>query len=119
MSKTKVGRRDRLSVNIYRKKDNRAGLVFKYKGRVYRITTVLGYTKLLEDLGNCIKRGSRIVQLLSPRGRKWAIEAVSGAGDAGRAMLLVWELMPAGESLVRFAWQGTAKEINAVFEPFY
>jgi hypothetical protein len=113
MGKTKSGRRDSLSVNIYRKKDNKAGLVFKHKDMLYRISTVLGYTNLVSELKPCA--GSRIVQLQSSRNRKWAVEIVSGEGDSGRAALVLWELMQDGKTLMRFAWLGSAKEINAAF----
>lgn len=118
MGKTKTGRRDRLSVNIYRKKDNKAGLVFKHKDLLYRISAVLGYCKLVSEFKACADPGSRIVQLQSPKNRKWAVEVVSGEGESGRAALVVWELMQDGRSLMRFAWLGTAKDINAVFTPF-
>jgi hypothetical protein len=118
MGKTKAGRRDSLSVNIYRKKDNRAGLVFRYKDMLYRITTVLGHTKLVSEFRACADPGSRIVQLQSPKSRKWAVEIVSGDGDSGRAAVVVWELMQDGKSLMRFAWLGAAEDINAVFKPF-
>ena len=119
MGKTKAGRRDSLSVNIYKKKENKAGLVFKYKDMLYRITTVLGYTKLISELKACADPGSRIVQLQSPRNRKWAVEIVSGEGDSGRSALVVWELMQDGKSLMRIAWLGATEDINAVFKPFH
>jgi len=106
MGKTKAGRRDSLPVNIYRKKDNKAGLVFKHEGMLYRISTVLGYSRLVSEFKACVVPGSRIVQLQSPRNRKWAVEIVSGEGDSGRATVVVWELMQNGKSLRRFGWQG-------------
>lgn len=115
MSKTKAGRRDSLSVNIYRKKDDKAGLVFKHKGMLYRISTVLGYSRLISEFKACSVSGSRIVQLQSPRNRKWAVEIVSGEEDSSRAALVVWELMRDGKTLMRFAWMGAAGEINALF----
>lgn len=118
MGKTKAGRRDSLSVNIYRKKDDKAGLVFKYKEMLYRVSSVLGYTKLVTELRACAGHGSRIIQLQSPRNRKWAVEIVSGEGDSGRAAVVVWELMQDGKTLMRFAWLGAAEDINAVFQAF-
>ncbi|HMI02591.1 MAG TPA: hypothetical protein VK541_08930 [Pedobacter sp.] len=117
MIKKQAGKRDRFSVDIYRKKDNRAGVVFRRNRMLYRINNIEGCSRLLTDLRAAAEQGgkARVIELRSPRNRKWAVEIVSGQQETDRAVVLVWELMDGGIAVVRFSWQGTAEELKIAF----
>lgn len=117
MIKKGTGKRDRFSVDIYRKKDNRACVVFRRNRMLYRINNIEGCSRLVTDLRATVDRGgkARVIELRSPRNRRWVVEIVSAPEESGRAVVLVWELMLDGVALARFSWRGTAEELKVAF----
>lgn len=110
-------KRDGFSVDIYRKKDNRAGVVFRRNRMLYRINNVGGCSRLLTDLRASAERGgkARVIELRSLRNRRWIVEIVPGQEETAMAVVLVWELMDGGSAVVRFSWQGTVEELKNAF----
>lgn len=108
----KVERRECLSVNIYRKRDNKAGLVFLKRGKRFRITTVSGCDKLLTALSDCgdLSR-PKVIRICSPRQRNWIIEL--GQREDGLAALTVWEFERDGSMKNCFNWNGELRELKA------
>src|SRR5215217_2009322 len=109
MINTGAERRDRFSVDIYRKKDNRAELVFRKGKLLYRINAIEGCSRLVTQLSELIVGKTKVISLRNSRNRKWAVEAVV---NEQAAAVVVWELMADGRSLMRFGWQGTAAELK-------
>lgn len=117
MIKKQAGKRDRFSVDIYRKKDNRACVVFRKNRVLYRINNIEGCSRLVADLQASADQGgkARVIELRSIRNRRWVVEIVFALEERDRAVVLVWELMQDGVALVRFSWRGTAEELKVAF----
>ena len=117
MIKKQAGKRDRFSVDIYRKRDNRAEVVFRRNKVLYRINNVEGCSRLMTDLRAAAEQGgkARVIELRSSRTRRWVVEIVSGLVETGKAAVLVWELMQDGVALVRFNWRGAVEELKIAF----
>ena len=114
MKSKKAGKRDRFSVDIYRKKDSKPGLVFRKNRVLYRLGKVEGTEGLARqfDAAAADTAKAGIVELRNGRGRRWVVE-VSAAEGIG--MVQVWELMRDGTSLLRFRWQGPVEELKIAF----
>jgi hypothetical protein len=105
MIKKRVEKRDRFSVDIYRKKNNRAEVVFRSEKMLYRVGNVEGCTALDRQFKAALNEGgkAKLIEMHNLRKRRWVAE-ISFIGD--KMLVLVWELMNNGVSILRFSWQG-------------
>ena len=114
MKSKKAGKRDRFSVDIYKRKDSKPEVVFRKNRVLYRLGKVEGTEGLARQFDAAADGATRagIVELRNGRGRRWVVE-VSAA--EGMGMVQVWELLRDGTSLLRFKWQGPIEELKNAF----
>lgn len=114
MIKKRVEKRDGFSVDIYRKKDNKAEVVFRKNKALYRVDSVAGGDGVLKHLKAAFANAGKadVIMLRSARGRRWAVEVSS---HDGKMLVLVWELLAGGASVLRFNWQAPVEEFQNAF----
>ncbi|TKC08891.1 hypothetical protein [Pedobacter frigoris] len=123
MSKKKVKREASLSLNIYKKPDNKASLVFRNKAMLFRITTierakefVQTVNEYLNDLRKDCADPCFVFQFQSPRNRSWVLEI--GMKEPGAMELNLW-LDEGIKSMKRcFKWIGDVTDLTRLSLPF-
>ncbi|MES2457508.1 MAG: hypothetical protein V4594_18270 [Bacteroidota bacterium] len=104
MTNKKAGKGDRFPVNIYRKKNNKAEVVFRSEKMLYRLGNVEGCAALDRQLKDAMTETgkTKLIEMRNSRKRRWVAE-ISSMG--GKSAVMVWELMDNGVSILRFNWE--------------
>jgi len=109
---------NKLQLNIYLKRDNRACMVFKRNGILYRInnlTQALDFVWEMKDLSKALKTGTMddsFLELCDHKGKIWVLECVIlGA----KVLLNLWfqNKTELKHFDVRFSWEGSVEEFRA------
>jgi len=100
-----------LRISVYKKRQNRASIVFRKNNILHRLTTIDRADKVLWELNNCRNdlRRAAVIQLSNPAKRTWVLEM--GLRNEEEAVLNVWE-MAQSEMKLRFKWQGDAEVLH-------
>jgi hypothetical protein len=105
-----------LQLNIYLKRNNRACMVFKRNGILYRInnlTFAKEFVYNMQDLSKAVAKGEMkedsYLELHDHRAKIWVLECTLLKGMV--ALKLWFQSKSSGEHLdVRFSWEGTDEE---------
>ncbi len=109
----------RFQLNIYFKRNNRACMVFKRNGILYRInnlTEAKAFVQEMKDISDSVGVGAEVnsyLELKDHRARTWVLECVL---EGYLMSVQLWfQSKSSGEHLdVRFSWKGAKEEFLTV-----
>lgn len=109
---------NKLQLNIYLKRNDRACMVFKRNGILYRINNLmqaLAFVWEMKEMSKAVHTEAMedfYLELYDNRGKCWVLECALLNGLV--ALKLWFQSASSGEHLdVRFSWQGTAEEFKS------